>query len=644
MHLFVSITKDRRDLCKAARIQSVFSTLDLRAGYHNIGLDKESQPKTAFVTPFGKYQYNTVPFGLAQAPAYFQELINQVVRKFSAFAIGYLDDIIIFSKNELDHLKHLEAIFQALRQAGLKLKRSKCQFFKSEIQYLGHIVSDTGIRPLPEKLVSVKNMPAPTNATQVKQFLGLAGYYRKFVPRFSDIARCMTALTKKDPITKKDVEFIWTDECEASFNLLKEKLCCNPILHYPDPDLPYTLYTDASKYGWAGVLTQEHTIEVNGIKHTHNHPICYISGLFRGSQLNWAALTKEAYAIYITCHKLSFYLDSADVLLRSDHLPLKSFLLSKTKNDKVNNWGYELGSKYPKMKFQHIAGIKNTLADTLSRLLDFNPDLALDPEAPGEEFGVSSFDILPEIILEDKPTEVLINNITFTNDPDVTEPTPTVQLDTAQLRELQKQDPYCSMQYKIVSKKPKEGKGNACPQFFIDQDKILKKTLIHNGFEYQTTVVPACLIDKLFHTAHTNAGHNGFQRTYAAIRQLFYWKGCKQDILSRCKACYKCQEHNVKPVKFERKSFKASGIPMDFISMDLIGEFRPASSRGNRYALTVTCMLTGFVFCIPIPDKKAQTVEQAYMQNIYPQFGGSRKILTDNGTEFKNYLFEQLAK
>ena len=145
----------------------------------------------------GKFKFNRVPFSLAQAPAYFQRLINEVLTDCN-FAMGYLDDIIIFSKTEEEHLQHLEEIFERLRKAGLKRKLQKCSFFKKHIQYLGHLISDKGIQPLPEKLESIAKMPVPQNAKQVKQFLGLVGYYRKFVPCFSDIARPLTQLTQKN--------------------------------------------------------------------------------------------------------------------------------------------------------------------------------------------------------------------------------------------------------------------------------------------------------------------------------------------------------------------------------------------------------------------------------------------------------------
>ena len=220
----------------------VFSTIDLRSSYHHITLGKSSRAKTAFVTPFGKYKFLMVPFGLAQAPAYFQLLMNKVLKGLK-FAMTYLDDIIIFSENELQHLEHLEIVFSRLREAGLKMKCSKCDFFKSKIHYLGHLISPEGISPQPNKLDCIKHRPVLKDTKEIKQFLGLTGYYRKFVPRFADISRPLTTLMKKDR------KFKWTPAGQKSFELLKETLCGEPVLKYADTSKPYTPYTDASKFG-----------------------------------------------------------------------------------------------------------------------------------------------------------------------------------------------------------------------------------------------------------------------------------------------------------------------------------------------------------------------------------------------------------
>ena len=184
------------------------------------------------------------------------------------------------------------------------------------------------------------------------------------------------------------------DQCDISFQMLKDTLCSAPILKYPDTTKPYMLYTDASKYGWAGVLTQRHMSTIDGKEITMDHPVSYVSGLFRGSQLNWAALTKEAYAIYMSVKKSTFYLTGHEIMLRSDHLPLKKFLRKMTLNNMVNNWSTEIESF--NINFIHISGKANILADTLSRLIDTDPDLKQQPELEGHEFGKYCFETLPK--------------------------------------------------------------------------------------------------------------------------------------------------------------------------------------------------------------------------------------------------------
>ena len=378
---------------------TIFSTIDLHSGYYHIGLTQESRVKSALVVPMRKCQFKRTPFRLSQVPAYFQLLIDKVLMGCSSFVMGYLDDIIIFSKTEEEHLQHLEEIFIRLHKFGLKMKREKSSFFKKHIQYLGHLVSDKLFELLPEKLESIDlcKMPAPRTAKEVKQFLGLIGYYQKFVPHFADISRPLTKLTHHN------VVFEWTDQCSKAFNHLHELLMEYPILRYPDPTQSYILYTDASGIGWSGVLTQEHLDKKGKAK---NHPICYVRGQFRESQLNWAALTKEAYAIYISVRRLGFYVTDAEVTIRSNHLPLKKFLNKQTMNSKVNNWAVELGQF--RLHLEWIPGSQNLLTDSLSRLLDVVQDAQKAKEPDDQEFSSYCFEELdPAKVMKTISTEVI---------------------------------------------------------------------------------------------------------------------------------------------------------------------------------------------------------------------------------------------
>ena len=294
------------------------------------------------------------------------------------------------------------------------------------------MISGDGIVPVPEKLESVEQMPPPTTPKEVKQFLGLVQFYRKFVPKLADLARPLTVLTRKD------VEFEWTEVCQQSFDLLKSKILESPILQYPDPNKSYVLFTDASKYAWSCVLTQEYTHILEGKEKKVLHPITYMSGLFKGSQLNWACLTKEAYAIYMSVKKLTYYLEDADIMLRSDHLPLKRFLAKNTLNLKVNNWAIEISPF--RITFEYIKVIKNTLADTMSRLIKIDPTITLESEPEGDEFGYYVFDPLPSLSVEEIDEQMNETQVKQVNDENATE---MKVLPHDKLVQLQGQDEQC---------------------------------------------------------------------------------------------------------------------------------------------------------------------------------------------------------
>ena len=438
-------------------------------------------------------------------------------------------------------------------------------------------------------------MPVLNSMKEIKQFLGLTGYYRKFVPRFADISRPLTTLTKKDK------KFEWTSVCQKSFELLKEILCGEPVLKYADTSKPYTLYTDASKFGWAGVLTQPHTTVIDGKSTTTDHPVAFVSGLFRGSQLNWAALTKEAFAIYMSVKKLSFYLTDAQILLRSDHKPLEKFLLKNMLNSKVNNWAMELEAF--NIQFDYIKGSNNILADTLSHLITIDPDTPTTLEGQGYEFGYAIFEEFPKVKTNTyQVNEVIVGmNKEIKNDPESQEFLQCIENPIApqQLKKLQQQDANIeTLKHKLQHNKlDKE-------YYSLDENELLTRKVIDGGHEFCAIYLPSILTFQVFQTAHDDLGHNGFLR----------------------------------------KIFKPSLQPMDFICMDLIGEFHPLTNRGHHYALTAVCMLTGFTWCVPLKTKTAEEVSKAYMDHIYSNFGGSIRILMDNGTEFKNKLFKEVVE
>ena len=261
------------------------------------------------------------------------------------------------------------------------------------------------------------------------------------------------------------------------------------------------------------------------------HPITYMSGLFCGSQINWACLTKEAYAIYMSIKKLAYYLEDADITLRSDHLPLKKFLSKNTLNSKVNNWAIQISPF--RITFKYIKGIKNTLADMMSRLIEIDPQVRQDIEPEGYEFGYYTFDPLPTM-------EVSYINATqsITNEKEDKEVEHLLQLPLTDdiLSQLQSQDLFCS---NIITQIKK---GNIKDrQIYKLHDNLLKRNVTDSDKIYETLVFCKALTAQILKMAHDNLGHNGMHRTYMLIKRLYYWKGLKPSVIHHIQRCHHCQ-------------------------------------------------------------------------------------------------------
>ena len=303
--------------------------------------------------------------------------------------------------------------------------------------------------------------------------------------------------------------------------------------------------------------------------------------------------------------KSTFYLTGHEITLRSDHLPLKKFLRKMTLNNMENNWSTEIESF--NINFVHILGKANVLADTLSRLIDTDPDLKQQPELEGHEFDKYCFKALLKVrgsISHTKiggdTAEVCEIQITYDN-PKNLELLVGLPLDDEKFACLQEND----LKIWDLHDKVKEGAYN---EFYFVNNDVLFRSIVDNGHKFKARVIPESLMDVVLHLGHNQSGHNGYQRTYAAIKQLYYWKCMRTQILGYCKSFKVCAVQKVKKTQFEKQIFEPGVQPMEFVSMDLIGEFHPPSSKGNRYALTVVCMFTGYTFCIPIKNKSAEEI------------------------------------
>ena len=313
----------------------------------------------------------------------------------------------------------------------------------------------------------------------------------------------------------------------------------------------------------------------------------------------------------------------ADITIRCDHLPLKKFLNKQTLNSKVNNWAVEL--EQFNLKVEWIQGSKNTLADSLSCLIEVVPEAKLEREPDGQKFGCYCFDDLTPAHM-DYVEE--IGEIRIGESENITEIK--IPLKTHELQEIQKQDSYCKdiatkLQRKQHMNKSYVMESGVIYQIWLEYDKTFKSIL-----------VPQVLRDALLTLAHQHSRHNGAPRTYSTLKREYYWPGMRKDVFKQCKACYECRLQNQGQPYDKFKHFNMPEFPMEMICMDLVGPISSVTSSGNKYISTVINMLTGFTMAVPIPDKKSETVCGAYRDNIYCVFGGSSRMLTDNGTEFKS--------
>ena len=331
------------------------STFDMLKGYWQVPLTQRAREISAFVTPSGLYQYKVMPFGMKNAPATFQRMVNKLVRDIDGCE-GYIDDVVIFSDNWSDHIRQIERFFQIMREAKLTINLMKSEFGKATVKYLGHIVGQGQVRPLDAKIQTIVKYPIPTSRKELARFLGMAGYYRNFCLNFSEIAAPLTNLLSKK------VKFVWTDDCQMAFDKVKLLLQKSPVLKSPDYEKPFKLIIDSSDVGTGSVLVQEAS---DGL----DHPVSYFSKKFLKYQKNYSVVEKETLGLVLALEHFDVYLGSTPFKIKvyTDHNPLTFLKTMKNKNQRLVKWSLAL-QEY-NLEIQHIPGSENVVADALSRCI-----------------------------------------------------------------------------------------------------------------------------------------------------------------------------------------------------------------------------------------------------------------------------------
>ncbi|GJS99742.1 putative reverse transcriptase domain-containing protein [Tanacetum coccineum] len=327
---------------------SVYSKIDLRSGYHQLRIREEDIPIIAFWTRYGHYEFQVMSFGLTNAPVVFMDLMNRVCKPYlDKFVIVFIDDILIYSKNKEEHEKHLKIILELLKNEQLYAKFSKCDFWLESVQFLGHVINNKGVHVDPAKVEAIRNWSAPTTPTEVRQFLGLAGYYRRFIEGFSLISKPLTKLTQKNK------KYEWGTEEDEAFQTLKQKLCSAPILALPEGTENFVVYCDASHKGYGAVLMQREKV------------IAYASRQLKKHEENYTTHDLELGAVVFALRLWRHYLYGTKCTVYTDHKSLQYILDQKELNMRQRRW-IELLSDYD-CEIRYHPGKANVVADALSR-------------------------------------------------------------------------------------------------------------------------------------------------------------------------------------------------------------------------------------------------------------------------------------
>ena len=330
------------------------SKFDLLKGYWQIPLSKRAQEISAFATPQGLFHYKVMPFGMKNAPATFQRLVNSLICGLEGCE-AYIDDLVVYSEDWDVHIGRIRELFKRLAAAKMTVNLAKSEFGGATVSFLGHVVGSGHVRPLSAKVDAILAFPTPTNRKELMRFLGMAGYYRRFCHNFSDVTAPLTNLLRKD------VKFDWTEGCRCAFDRVKALLSTDPVLRAPDFNQPFSMMTDASDVGAGAVLTQK---DAEGI----DRPISFFSKKFSKSQKNYSTVEKETLSMILALEHFGVYVSGSQFPLTvfTDHNPLTFLNKMKNRNQRLSRWSLLL-QEYD-LKIQHIAGRDNVIADALSRV------------------------------------------------------------------------------------------------------------------------------------------------------------------------------------------------------------------------------------------------------------------------------------
>lgn len=653
-----------------------FSHLDLSQGYYQVELGHSSRQYTAFTTDRGQYQMTRLPMGLKISPSAFSRAMTIAMSGLNyECCFVYLDDLIVFGNNLLNHNRNLVKIFQRLREVNLKLNPNKCEFLKKEILYLGHTISSEGVSPDPSKIEVIQKFPIPKDSNEVKRFVAFANYYRKYIQNFANIAAPLNYLTRKN------IPFVWTKECQKSFENLKQALITSPVLQYPNfsPDNCFQVKTDASGYALGAVLA-------NG----DDRPVAFASRSLNKAERNYSVSEKELASIVFAVKHFRPYLFGRKFVILTDHRPL-IYLFGMT-NPSSRLTKFRLALEEYDFEVKYVKGKNNVVADALSRVVISSDELknmnksicntvyittraqarnsgnniqgGFDASSSDERIdhpGIvevlkmpkDSFQLCPiscsefEKIMKSKQYDCKLGNLLYIKNSRIIylkqDPRSALDLGTM-LRDLKNiYDTYQIPELIII-------KNRKCAQILESILKFPNKIKdiginisilkdVQNIVDYETRQI----IMNDYHILPTG-GHAGINRMYNNIKKLYFWGGLRKDVEKFVKKCDDCQRYkHSNPNKEPMTVTSTASSGFQKIYIDLVGPLE-ADSEENQYILTLQCELTKFVEAYPLKNKEAYTVAKSFVDNFILRYGIPNAIVSDQGTEFMASIFKEVCE
>ena len=581
---------------------SHFSKIDLRSGYHQVKVRECDIPKTAFRTRYGHYEFVVMSFGLTNAPALFMDLMNRVFKPYlDSFVVVFIDDILIYSRGEEEHKGHLRVVLQRLREEKLYAKYEKCEFWLKEVAFLGHVVSGDGIKVDPKKTDVIRNWPRPLTPSDIRSFLGLAGYYRRFVEGFSSLASPMTKLTQKK------AKFVWSDECEESFQTLKERLVSAPILSLPDGLEGFVVYCDASRIGLGCVLMQSGKV------------IAYASRQLKVHEKNYPTHDLELAAVVFALKIWRHYLYGVHVDIFTDHKNLQYVFTQKDLNLRQRRW-LEFLKDYD-MSVHYHPGKANVVADALSRVSmgslahveEGSKELAKEVHRLAK-LGVRLEGVdSGGVVVVDGSRSSLVDEVIVKQDLDPS----------------------------LVELKASVSSGKV-EVFSQGGDGALR---------YQGRLCVPCVDgvrERILDEAHNSfySIHPGSTKMYRDLRDVYWWGGMKKDIAKFVSGCHSCQQVKAEHQRpggltqdIEIPTWKWEEINMDFV----VG--LPKARRGFDSVWVVVDRMTKSAHFLPVKTTYgAEEYAKLYIHELVRLHGIPLSIISDRGAQFTSHFWKSFQR